>query len=225
MENKKGSLVIEASIALTTFMFLILFFISFARIYRAQSVISHACFQTSQTMAVESFTREKVGEAGTLGAITKLADFIASLGGNSSSGATNSYRSYGEVSNLTSVIKKEFAYSIAASEEEADAKLKKLGVKDGLNGINFSESSIKSSDIMISVKYTLKLQFAFFGKSELRMEKKSCSKAFASIAEDNGYNESTTGSEDSTGSGAETPGSADPAGGAGAPGSAGGGTR
>ena len=186
MKNKKGSLVIEASIALTAFMFLILFFLSFARIYRAQSVMSHASYQTSQTLAVESFTREKVGESGTLQAVTKLLDFYNAISGQSAgTGLTDSYRSLGKVNNLEGIIKEVFINSIADSSEEADEKLKKLGVKNGLNGVSFEDSSISGSDITIHIKYTVLLQFSFFGKKEIELEKTAVCKAFAKISEDN----------------------------------------
>ena len=177
---------IEASIALTAFMFLILFFMSFAQIYRAQSVVSHASFQTSQTLAVESFTREKVGESGTLQAISKILDFYNTIRGTSvGTGITDSYRSLGKVSNLEGIIKDVFVYSLADSTEAADEKLKSLGIKDGLNGIDFGGSSVSGSDITINIKYTVQLQFSFFGKKDIELNKTAMCKAFSSIKDDN----------------------------------------
>lgn len=183
--DEKGSLVVEASLALTAFMFFILFFLSFGRIYRAQEVVSHATFQTAQTMAVESFARETVGEAGTLGAISKLADFITAIRGENRLGILNAYSSYGKVSNLNSILLDEFAYSIGEDRDDADKKLKQLGVKDGINGINFSGTSITDSQIKITVTYKLNLQFNFFGADSIELQKTAVCKAFAKISEDN----------------------------------------
>lgn len=183
--NDKGILVVEASIALTAFMFFILFFLSFSRVYRAQELVAHATFQTAQTMAVESYTRETIGEQGTLGAIAKLSDFITSISGGNRPALLDSYSSYGKVANLKKVISDEFAYSIGDSVDAADAKLKQLGVKDGLSGIDFSGTSITDSLITIKVTYKLKLQFNFFGVDELTLNKIAVCKAFAKIGEDN----------------------------------------
>lgn len=184
-KDEKGMLVVEASIALTAFMFFILFFLSFARVYRAQEVVSHATFQTVQTLAVESYTRETVGEAGTLGAISKLSDFITNITGKSRPAYLDKYSSYGNVANLKGILLEEFAMSIEEDSSKADAKLKKLGVKDGLSGIDFSGTSISGSQITITVNYKVKLQFNFFGVDELKLRKTATCKAFAKIEEDN----------------------------------------
>jgi len=184
-KDEKGMLVVEASLALTAFMFFILFFLSFARVYRAQEVVSHATFQTAQTLAVESYTRETIGEAGTLGAISKLSDFITNITGKSRPALLDKYSSYGSVANLKGIVLEEFAMSIGEDIGTADAKLKQLGVKDGLNGIDFSGTSISGSQITIKINYKVKLQFDFFGVDELGLSKTATCKSFAKIEEDN----------------------------------------
>ncbi len=184
-KQESGVLVVEASISLTAFMFLILFFLSFSHVYRAQEVVSHASFQTAQTLAVDSYFRETVGEAGTAGAITKLSDFIAAISGKGSSGLTDSYCSLGTVKNLKGLFSKEFARSIADDTDKANQILKDLGVVDGISGIDFSGCYIEDSIIHVNVKYKLKLRLNFFGKQTLSLSKEAVCKSFASIKEDN----------------------------------------
>ncbi len=183
-KNEKGLLSVEASLALTAFMFFILFFLSFARVYRAQEVVSHAAFQTAQTMAVESYARETIGESGTLGAISKLSDFITSISGKSRPAYLDQYSSYGSVANFKGILAEEFAASIGTDSTAADAKLKQLGVKDGLSGIDFSGTTITGSLIKVKVNYKLNLQFNFFGVNELSLSKTAVCKAFAKIEDD-----------------------------------------
>ena len=97
----------------------------------------------------------------------------------------------GKVSNLEGILRNAFAYSIADSAANADNKLKSLGVKDGLAGISFEGSNITKSDITISAKYTVELQFAFFGKKDIEMNKTASCKAFAKVSEDNSIASST----------------------------------
>ena len=228
-KDEKGMLVVEASLALTAFMFFILFFLSFSRVYRAQEVVSHATFQTAQTMAVESYTRETVGESGTLGAITKLVDFVAKISKGTRPALIDSYSSYGTVANLKGVVSDVFALSIADKENEADIKLEQLGVKDGLDGIDFSGTSITGSVITVKVKYKVKLQFNFFGVDELELTKTATCKSFAKIAEDNAIGSaggSTAGGSSGGGFRGENGGNeASPDGGLSAGGSSGGGSR
>ena len=190
MKKNKGSLVIEASIAMTAFLFMVLFFLNFAQVYQAQSFIAHEAFQTSQTLAVESFTREKVGGSGTLEAVTKVADFYASITGSKGArGATDSYRSLGTVSDLNAIVREEFVNSYVTEPErqsdDLDTKLKRLGIKDGLAGLDFSGTTIKDSMIEIHVSYKVQLKFSFFGLREISLFKTACSKSFASIDEEN----------------------------------------
>ena len=66
MRNEKGSLTVEASIALVVFIFFIMFFLGFNSVYRAQGMVSHAVLQTSQSLAISSFLRETVSSEKTV---------------------------------------------------------------------------------------------------------------------------------------------------------------
>lgn len=190
MQKNRGALVIEASIAMTAFIFLILFFLNFAQIYQAQSFVSHQAFQTSQTLAVESFPREKVGESGTLEAITKVMDFYAwATGADKGDFFTEGYRSLGTVGDLNAIVREEFIRSYGESHDNAyddiNTKLKRLGIVDGFEGLDFSGTTISSSVIEVHVTYKVQLKFSFFGLKEVTLHKTACSKSFAKISEDN----------------------------------------
>ena len=63
------------------------------------SADSFFLLKVNSILAVESFTREKVGESGTLQAISKILDFYNTIRGTSvGTGITDSYRSLGKVS-------------------------------------------------------------------------------------------------------------------------------
>lgn len=180
MLRQKGSLTVEASIALTTFIFFILLFYSFGRVYRAQNLVSHATIQTAEALAVESYFRETVS-ASDLGAVVSLIGRIVNRGEPDSYLTINYYSLTNHYTDLKKVVKTDFAYAIAATSEQADEVLKKNGVKDGLEGIDFKDTKV-DSDIIVKAAYTVELQFPFFGKKELKLTKTAKSYPFKKIS-------------------------------------------
>ena len=59
----------------------------------------------------------------------------------------------------------------------------------GLDGIDFSYSSVNGSDIIINAQYEVKLPFSFFGEQTISLSKSAKTKAFKKIADNNGYEE------------------------------------
>ena len=56
-KRQQGILTVEASIVLTLLILLVLFLFSFGRVYRAQSLVSHATLQAADAVALESYLR------------------------------------------------------------------------------------------------------------------------------------------------------------------------
>lgn len=215
MKSKKGSLTIEASIALTAFMFVVVTILSFATVYRAQNLVSHATLQTSQALAIESFSRETISKSKTMDLASKLVTFCTWLGFDVA-GVDDGYASLGASgTNFHAIVRKTFAHSIADNETEADKVLEARGVKDGLDGMDFSYSAVKDGEIIIHVKYEVNLPFSFFGKYTASLSKSAKTKAFMGIDDNNGYDDTI----------ADGSGGSFTSGGGGAGGSAGGGGR
>lgn len=189
MESKKGSLTIEASIALTAFMFIVVTILSFATVYRAQSIVSHATLQTSQSLAVESYYRETISKADSADLASKLIKFAGFLGFNTA-GLDDGYASLGdEGTDFYGIVRETFAYAIAGDVDTADKILEDAGIPEGLDGIDFSYSSVNGSDIIINAQYEVKLPFSFFGEQTISLSKSAKTKAFKKIADNNGYEE------------------------------------
>ena len=168
----KGSLTIEASIILSIFTFFILFFFSFGQVYKVQNIVSHATIQTAESISIDSYFREALGETN----VGKATGFICDLL-NVDNDFSSSVMKLSD-SNIGSVVKKSFIASLSDSENEANDLLKKNGVKNGINGIDLSESKLSGDDVIISAKYTVKLQFPLFGKKELNLTKVAKSHLF-----------------------------------------------
>lgn len=175
VKKQKGNLTIEASLVLTLFTFFILFFFSFGRVYKAQNIVSHATIQCAESLSVESYFRETFAGTKT-GTVIK---WVSQLTGDNA--VTDSMLSLSEV-DLGSVIKNNFAVSVADDQTKADKILKANGIKDGLNGISFGNSKVDGNDIIINTTYTVELQFPLFGKKEFTMTKAAKSRAFKEIS-------------------------------------------
>lgn len=176
-KREQGVLSVEASIVLTLTLLFILFLFSFGRVYRAQNMVSHATLQSADAVAIESYLRETALQTDAV-EVGQLANQIADSDAISAE-SLESLRS----ANLPKIAKQKFAAAIANSEAKADEKLKSLGVKDGLAGVDFSECKMDlgNDDVIIAVKYTLKMQFPVFGYDEITVTKSAKAKTFGEI--------------------------------------------
>lgn len=176
-KKEQGILTVEASIVLTLCLLFILFLFSFARVYNAQSLVSHAVIQSTDAVALESYLREEA-LTGSEADIVQLANRF--LGTTSmSADSFESLRS----ANVPKIAKEKFVYAIGDNEAEADARLKKLGVKNGLAGVDFSASrmDLGNDDVIVYVSYTIEMQFPVFGMDEITVTKASKAKTFGDI--------------------------------------------
>lgn len=167
MKNNKGILTIEASLVLTFFIMFILFFLSFGRVYRAQNIVSHGVLQAADSISTESYIRENTPED-SVSDVLYVSQHI--YGGDSvSEDALTSLKKV----NFSKLAKDKFTAVVAEDTSKADAVLRSVGVKDGLSGIDFTKSKLKSSDdeTIIYASYTVELQFPLFGVREFNMSK------------------------------------------------------
>lgn len=176
-KKEQGILTIEASIVLTLFLLFVLFLFSFARMYRAQNMISHATMQSADALALESYIRE-VAHDEDANEIVKLGNQLSGL----TSLSEESFTSL-RAADIPKLAKEKFAVAISSSDANADAILKKLGVKGGLSGVDFSVSKmdLNTNDVIVYANYTLELQFPVFGFSEINVTKAARAKTFGDI--------------------------------------------
>ena len=176
-KREQGILTIEASIVLTFCLLFILFLFGFARVYNAQSTVSHAVLQSTDAIALESYLREETLH-GSESDVTELANRF--LGTTSIS--ADSYKSL-RSADVSKIAKEKFIYALGKNKTEANNKLKKLGIKNGVDGIDFSASKIDlgNDDVIVYVKYIINMQFPLFGMDEISVTKAAKSKTFGDI--------------------------------------------
>ena len=170
-------LTVESSIVLTLLLMAMLFLFSFARLYRAQNLMAHSTIQTADAVALESFLRE-TALSSDVNDVVYLANSITDSTAISAEGL-ESLRS----ANLPKIAREKFIAAIAATEQEADLKLRNMGVRDGLSGVDFSQSYIDlgRDDVIIVAIYDLEMQFPVFGGGSLTVNKTAKAKTFGDI--------------------------------------------
>lgn len=176
-KRQQGVLTVEASIVLTLLILLVLFLFSFGRVYRAQSLVSHATLQAADAVALESYLRETALQSDA----SDVLYLASSLTDSTSLSAENleSLRS----ADIPKVAREKFITAVSNSEGNADEKLKNLGVKDGISGIDFSECKVDlgNDDVIVAITYTIEMQFPVFGADELTVTKSAKAKTFGEI--------------------------------------------
>jgi len=176
-KREQGVLTVEASIVLVLMLLFILFIFSFGRVYRAQNLVSHASLQAADAVALESYMRETALQADAA-EVVYLANHMT--GGNAiSAESLQSLRS----ANVPKIVRQKFITAIANNEAAADEKLRAMGIKDGLSGIDFShcQMDLVNDDVIVAITYTIKMQFPVFGFDEVTVTKAAKAKTFGEI--------------------------------------------
>ena len=167
LKKEKAALTVEASLTLTLFMFFVLFLLSFNRVYSAQNTVSHATLQAADAISSESMLRADATEENIekLLAVSNHIYAGESIPKSALEKLTNA--------NIVEVARNNFISAIAESESKADSVLKKYGVKDGINGIDFSGCSYNgdTGETVVYVKYNVELQFPILGFKSFPMTK------------------------------------------------------
>ncbi len=157
MEKKqdKGYMTIEATIALTTFLFFMMFVMNIGHIYQVQSYVTHGALQTGKCLAFSSFSYDQVSF---LNELQKLGLLLV---GSDSSGVEYSWQ-FGDYSNAA---EKMFGYCAGGNPTDTQAQLDEFGV----TSLDFSETTVEDDDLILKMKYDIELPFAFFGYEKITM--------------------------------------------------------
>lgn len=176
-KREDGILSVEASIVLTLTVLFMLFLFGFARVYAAHSAVSHAVMQASDATSIESFLREAVYH-GNAEAVAELANRF----GQTNEISEESFMSL-RSANVEYIARDKFIHALGQTEAEADSKLRSLGVKDGISGVNFAGTKfdITNNNITVFVTYKVKLEFPCLGFEEIELTKRARTMAFGGI--------------------------------------------
>lgn len=184
--GEKGLLSLEACIAVTIFIFLMLFMYSFFVVFEARNEMAHVLLSTANSMALDSYENSKLGDSDTAG---QLFYNIYGQITNTNNSFTD-YRQWhkgstetDENGNITlstefsDVLKNRFlSYLTGGDISRAEEILKRFHIEHGVAGLDFSGSYVADGKLFLSVSYTLEYEFNMFGLGILEMEQSACSK-------------------------------------------------
>lgn len=169
--KEQGSVTLEASITLPIFIFLLLFMYGFIMMFTGQQLIAHALLQSSQSLSLDSYATETIGAEDyekAKGLVRGLYNSVLTTHSENFSSSKAWYKD----DSAEEVIKKRFIGFFADGDEEwADNMLKTVGVKEGMDGINFKECKVgDDNDLHIKIKYTQRFLFDLNGAASFDRE-------------------------------------------------------
>lgn len=199
-DNEKGSVTIEATLCVTLFIIFALFLTTLFYTVYVQEAVSHSVIQTADSLSMEAYSINKLQtdvDTGIKSAITDLAVKFFSTSKSDEHFYTDQrwfsedqlLEEYVEepemltqnpslhTIDLSEVLKKRFIGFLSNGDEDfADSFLEKMGVIDGLDGIDFSESCVKKGKLYITVNYQIKYLINIGDIGKINVSQTFCSK-------------------------------------------------
>ena len=178
--REEGAITLEACVSVLVFLVLMLFLAGFFKMYMAQNATAHTLLQTSQSLSVDEYSAEKLGNNG----LASVGDFLNTLLERVfDSDDYASYKSCHEGAIVDQdVIKKRFVgYLTGGDEAAADEFLKNVKVVDGLDGLDFSESYVADDTLYIVLNYELEYDMNVWGMDPVNVRQTTCSKLWKNL--------------------------------------------
>lgn len=174
-DKTSGLLSLEASIALTIFIFLMLFMYSFLVVFEARNEIAHTLLTTADSLALDALANETLGNDRTIqGNLYEIYGKVSDDNGL----FTETQKWYsGDAAEIQDTVETRFiAFLAGGDRDEADRVLKSLKVVKGIDGLDFSKSHVSENKLFLEVQYQLEYEFQVFGMDRLTFSQSCCSK-------------------------------------------------
>lgn len=169
----RGLLSLEASIALTIFIFLMLFMYSFLVVFEARNQIGHVLLTTADSLSLDAFATDTLGDDSSLKGIL----YGIYTNHTESNGTFTENSKWYDDENIEDIVKTRFiAYLAGGDYDEANKILEDLNIVDGIDGLDFSNCSISDGELTLDVKYNIEYEFQVFSFDEMTFSQSCCSK-------------------------------------------------
>lgn len=190
--GESGLLSLEACICVTIFIFLMLFMYSFFILFEARNIMAHATLSTANSLALDAYSTSNSAQDET--AIGLFMEFWNKYTDDSSPFVSNK-NWYADVEEeekraeetggepefsavLGDVIQARFCAYLESSgnTEQLEKLLKRLHIRGGINGLDFSDSKVEGKDLVIKVRYRIDYEYDIFTPDGVEMEHTARSK-------------------------------------------------
>lgn len=174
--NTTGALSLEACISVLSFLMLMLMLAGFFRMFMAQNATAHAALETAESLALDAYASEKIGNGG-WGSLGDIAGGLISSGNDEDFTSYRDWHSKEPEESVSDAVKKRFtAYLAGGDADKADQMLERFNVKDGLDGVDFSASYVKDDILYVKIKYKLEYDFQIGSLGEIEVAQEACAK-------------------------------------------------
>lgn len=172
-KREQGVVSLEACIVLPIFLLLLLFFYGFIVFFTGHHILSHTLIQSAQSLSLDPYATERLSED--LEEEEGCGDLIEAVYAGAFTGGDKYFSSnekwYNGENNelmLETVRNRFLGYLVGGGttsevESLADKKLKIIGVNNGLDGLDFSETEIVDGELIVTIKYKQEFIFNFQG--------------------------------------------------------------
>lgn len=195
MRDRKemGVITLEACVVVVLFLVLTLFLSSLFYMFMAQNVTAHAVLQTSESLSLDVYATNKLTVSGSSKKKIQgtVGEFIVGLFGNSEDNpyfvTDDRWFESKNGEEISQIVKTRFiGYLTGADEEKAEHFLAALNVKDGLDGLDFSESYIENGTFYIVLKYELQYNLNIWHMKDVEVRQTTSSKLWMTANETKG---------------------------------------
>lgn len=158
-------MVLEACIVVPLFLFFVLTMYGLLTVFMAQNLIGHALLESTQSLALDAYATDQFTGNPSVGEwVQNLGQTLFGTAADDPS-FSNEERWYDREKGATQADWEKAArarfvgYLAGGDEEKAQAILEALRVTDGLDGLDFSGSTLRGSDLTIRVDYEITFFF------------------------------------------------------------------
>lgn len=165
-KNSKGAITLEAAIIVPIFIIMMLLVNGLFVMFMGQQIMSHTLVQSAKSLAYDPYSSQLAASDKKDQLQETIIEIFTFNNGNHSS----TEKWYDEQS-IDETVKKRFIAYLRSSKEDTDGLLDEIGVKNGLDGLDFSGSSIDKDRILtVKLKYTQEFIFNAAGLGEFERE-------------------------------------------------------
>lgn len=151
-KNKhSGAMTLEAAIVMPMFIILMLALNGLFVHYMGQQIVTHALVQSAKSLAMDPYATQRV-KSNEQDKIADLLQDVFSIGERDYISTEEWYKNPADVEKEC---KKRFTAFVREDKNNADELLELVGVKNGIEGLDFSGSSVDNDGYLtIKIKYT-----------------------------------------------------------------------
>lgn len=166
-KSNRGSLTLEACMVVPMFIVLMLLVNGFFILFMGQQIVSHALIQSAKSLAFDPYASQRVAS----NEEDELADMFVDLFSFSEGNHVSTEEWYKEdTDDLGDIVEERFIAYLKLTKSGTEKVLEQIGIKDGLDGLDFSECTLEDGILTIKLNYTQEFIFNAAGLTEFERE-------------------------------------------------------